>query len=1147
MPMSNILCFIFTYARCAQKLTLFSLFLLASIEAFAVGWTPTDGGLVVDLQTGDRFLLSVWLDLDKDSIEDPGEEFFVINYNRYTGGHFNYKAGLKLKLAPQDEDATEPSDMSIWSAGAPLARGKYDLGGTIYTIWNDGKTLKTANDFQFLGDLTSDYNDKKATDVVFVVPTDQESRTSFDPNKTLREVFNRKDQDASSGKINGKIGRGFLGMTYREVFMLNVPPNSNPISYTNASLVTFNTTDTQKSWSNGQIKCDPGHAAYAFADDKHKATHRMLFRLYLLDKPFNYCSSYYFATDEQDVKSYRAVSDPKSASDWTTPKKIYTIDWMNPMTAVDKASSELYKTDFMTVPANDSTYYYVGYNNDYRTGAESLGTGDAKSQFEKIRTLPMKDLTDKYAPAGAYGQMVVDTTVSDPNLGVKFEPAGYFLKIKERGTNVRMHKTGDYTWLSEEMWTITGEWSLLHIRTMLMTGSDFNANDPGAPVEGWSKWVRGDSVPVSGGGIIAGVSGYAQITVNNTDSNGHMEFIQADKTKWIQYHNNGFMGMEMPRQYPLTTSTKVTVMKPRIKSEYTFQGWTTQADGGGILFGIGDEVDFNADDIKALLVGDSVLNLYCQARYDGTLQMAISFLHPTDGKRYFLTHPGTATPRYARARHFDSWENTWQGMENAENEDPNYLSTFELRCPINNIKKKDGDIPDLKLQEHVLDPRQDTMRGYVDSLIFYENFAPNHDEYLGLYYEAALNTILANKTWAGLFTTTSTATELSWPNYMVPYIREAKIKSTRYVEEYDPKNKPDSLILKVRANADKPWVKYDPATDQFNGQADSASATDFQITAVIVADEHYIILPDTSYAWKDTIEFGYHKGDQETEDVWSALIGKQLMAVMVVDGDTTYFHPNRKKIIDDPNNLYLSPDFRVTQLFDFIPDRRPAAALNAGDSAQHETTDHYWHHHIISGCNSPIEVKDAGGNYIDIIDTFRLTLSHDAISKIKEYRGRWKKGAPGLKPANPTNTRYRDIIVKTKTYHYGSNLTRYTLTPEKESYSFGPLAGQTRAIKFTLAKETYHKVLDKDGREVTEEVVDVQTLKTGWTIAADKCSFSAPSTTFAVDAAPATGDSIVTIRVKVDNAVNMNYDTLVISHVTIGSEENEVNARVPLT
>ena len=287
--------------------------LLASTRLFAAGWTPTDGGLVVNLEQGDRFLLSVWLDLDKDGVEDPGEEFFVINYNRYTGGHFNYTAGSYLKLVPQDAHATEPSDMSIWSVGAPLTRvigGKdYSLGantGHVYTIWNDGKTLKTYDNFKFLGDLTSDYNDAKAVDVVFVIPTNHTGNTSFDPDTTLRKVYKRTDQ-AVDGKINGKIGKGFLGMTYREVYMLDIPKQNSPISYTNASLVTFNTTSTQKSWSEGQITCLPGHAAYAFADKKHKPTHRILFRLYLLDKPFNYCGSYYFATDGQDFMNYRST------------------------------------------------------------------------------------------------------------------------------------------------------------------------------------------------------------------------------------------------------------------------------------------------------------------------------------------------------------------------------------------------------------------------------------------------------------------------------------------------------------------------------------------------------------------------------------------------------------------------------------------------------------------------------------------------------------------------------------------------------------------------------------------------------------------------------------------------------------------------
>lgn len=851
------------YSNLRTKLVRFFLICcvaLTSTQLFAVGWTPTDGGLVVDLEQGDRFLLSVVVN---------GKEYFVNNYNRYTGGDFNYTAGLYLKLIPQAADATEPSEMSIWTVGAPLTRvdknniaklGKnndYALGAkenTLYTIWNDGKTLKTQdNHYKFLGDLTDDYNSNDACDVVFVVPTDHEGITSFDPNKTLRNVYNRTDQDATTGRINGKIGKGFLGMTYREVYMLEIARFNPEVSYTNAALVTFNTTSSQKTWASGDIKCDPGHAAYAFADDKHKATHRILFRLYMLDKPLPYCSSYFFATDEQDFIKYRKGPGGKQNLKWedtTDLKKIYTWDHMIPMTKEDEEGSKLYQTGYITVPANDSTYYYVGYNNDWRNGYnadpaknEPLGLNTAKSAFKKIRELPLTTLPLLKAPAGAYGKMVVDTTSTADNLGVAFEPAGYFLKVST-GTNVRMHKTGDNTWTSEEMWTITDEQASMRIRTMLMTGPEFSANDPGAAVIGWSKWVRGDSVPTSTGASVSGSSGYAQITVNSPDSNGHMVFILADKTRWIRYDNNGFMGLEMPLQYPLNDGTnKVVLMHPRIKPEYTFLGWDTQADGKGTRYQAGNEYTF---------AGTGEVKLYAQAEYRGTLHMAISFVE--GGKRYFLTHPSTSVPRYARARHFEHWENTWQGMEDAENEDPNYLSTYELRYPVAEIKKRETGTRPLDIQEHVLDPRQYTMKGYTDSLTFYENFSPNHDEYLGLYYEEKFNTVLANNTWAGLFKTTSTATDISWPNYMVPFINDTKILSTRYVEEYDPENKKDSLMLKVRWNALKTdtlasYVKYNSSLDQFDGVATAGEATTFDISAVIVADEHYIILPDTSYAW----------------------------------------------------------------------------------------------------------------------------------------------------------------------------------------------------------------------------------------------------------------------------------------------------------
>ena len=1105
--------------------------LFTSLGVHAVGWTPTDAGLVVNLEQGDRFLLSVWVDKNGNGTEDPEEEFFVSNYNRYSGGYYNYTAGSFMKLLP----ATEITEMNEWSVGAPLARGNKALGGITYTIWNDGKTLKTSDSFKFLGDLTSDYNDAKACDVVFVIPTQRGVPTvagraglsSFDPNNTLKR---------GTDPFDGAIGTGFLGMTYREVYMLDIPKANIPQSYTNAALVTFNTTLSSWNLSSGAGTIQKGKAAYAYADSKHDKTPRTIFRLYLLDKPFVSCpNTYFFATDEQDYVRYRMnENNPQKSSDSTAAKKIYTMDYLTPMTR--EGSTTIHKSGYMTVPVPDSTYYYVGYEDKYYSNRGAtppkMGTPGAFSQFTKIRELPLSTLPTLKAPAGAYGRMVLDSTSTEDNHDVAFEPAGYFLKV-ETGKNVRMHETGANTWTSEEMWTITGAYALLHIKTMLMTGPTFSETDPGAAVEGWTKWVRGDSVPTSTGGKIEGLSGYAQITVNNTDSNGHMVFILANQTKWVRYDNNGFMGLEMPLQYPLSGSNKVVLMAPRIKPEYTFEGWDTQADGNGTRYQIGDEFT---------LSGEGEVKLYAQARYDGTLQIAMSFIHPTDRKRYFITHPGMGTGfRFARARHYDSWENTWQGMEDEKNLNPNYLSTYEVRCPINEIKKKDGDIPDLQYNEHVLDPRSYTMKGQTDSLTFYENFKPDDDEYIGLYYTDP-NVILANSTWAGLFTTTSDA-PTSWPTYKVPYIESAKIKSERYVEEYDPENKPDSLILKVRSNSDKPFVQYDPATDQFNGVASEGAATDFQMSAVIVADEHYILMPDTTHAWSDTITFGYHVAKQTTEDVWSALIGKQLMACMMVDGDTIYFHPNRDKIINDPNDLYLSRDFRVTQIFDFIPDARVTSVADE-DRVTHETTDHYWRHNITSGLNSPINVKDAAGNYIDIIDTFRITLSQGEISKIKKYYGHWKNGARGLRVNGLSRT--RDVIVKTKTYHYGAATTQLVLTPEHESYTFNPLEGNSQQINFTLTKETTRQLLDVNNQFVRNELVSIDTINTSLALGPSDCRFTSGGTYFRIPEGGAV-EQRITLLTKEQNETDDNYDTLIVSkEITIDAVTYPVSVRVPL-
>ena len=141
-------------ALCVRLFLLLVLMCLP-LQMRAVGWTPTDGGLVVNLEQGERFLLSVMVDHDNNPAT-PDREYFVGNYTRYSGDdYFKYDGGYFLKLFRQAADATKPSEMTVWTVGAPLSRvdvnnvaggGKnkdYSLGGIVYTIWNDDKTLKT--------------------------------------------------------------------------------------------------------------------------------------------------------------------------------------------------------------------------------------------------------------------------------------------------------------------------------------------------------------------------------------------------------------------------------------------------------------------------------------------------------------------------------------------------------------------------------------------------------------------------------------------------------------------------------------------------------------------------------------------------------------------------------------------------------------------------------------------------------------------------------------------------------------------------------------------------------------------------------------------------------------------------------------------
>ena len=428
----------FSLGRYIFFLLFFSL-ILTPVRIYGVGWTPSDAGLVVNMEQGERFLLSVWVDKNGNGTEEDGEEFFVSNYNRYSGGYYDYAAGSFMKLLP----ATEITEMNEWSVGAPLDRGNKALGGIVYTIWNDGKTLKTTDAFKFLGELTGDYADGKACDVVFVIPIEhggvptvqgRPGLSSFDPNGTL-----------GRGKtpFSGAMGTGFLGMTYREVYMLQIPKANSPQSYTNAGLVTFNTTLSPWNLSSGAGTIQKGRAAYAYADSKHDKTPRTIFRLYLLDNPMNSCSSYFFATDEQDVKRYRMnENNPQKSTDSTAAKKIYTMDRLTCMTR--KGSTQYYQTDLIRVPDSDSTYYYVGYNNKYKDDdGESMGTSGAKSRFTKIRELPIFGLPSTFkAPAGAIGRMVADTTSASDNLDVKFDPAGYFLRVT---TPTGFYRSGQLT------------------------------------------------------------------------------------------------------------------------------------------------------------------------------------------------------------------------------------------------------------------------------------------------------------------------------------------------------------------------------------------------------------------------------------------------------------------------------------------------------------------------------------------------------------------------------------------------------------------------------------------------------------------------------------------------------------------------------
>lgn len=1103
------------------RILIVSMVLFTAPRMFGLGFTPTDGGLVVNLQPGQRILLSTMVN---------GEEYFVCHYPGYTGGYFGYTnwdggKGNFLKLIPQDPGATEPGEVSIWTIDNPMqmrlngAGPSYDLDGIAYTMWGTSDTrfnpngesytllTSSGNSYKYQGDLTRERDNKNICNAIFVVPTNRASVTSFDPNNTM----------GRGTKFNGEKGYGFLGMPYREVYWLDLPRgNGNPLAYTNSALVSFNTTLANYKYSNNAETAKPGQAMYAFADAKHQPTKRTIFRLYVLDETVtSTCAdSYYFAYDEQDYVRY-VDGFEKTPTPYTSWRKIYTIDRLQCMERLGETN--FYITDYMFVPEPDSTYFYVGYQNKY---CHTDGGDAFNSQFENIDSLKIHYLGLK-APRGAYGQMMIDVTqTGKQNLGVEFQPGGYFLRTNT-GRNIRLIPSTDYTtWTCEEMWHITAEWAALTIKATMFTGSEFSETDPGADIPGWSEMVRGTDVPVVGGGSIIDRDGWARIHVDSKSANGAIEFVPANPDRHIHYNNNGCTGDTIADQYPMHNETSVTIREARLVKGFTFQGWTTNPDGTGTLYTPGQVVNLT----------EGITTLYAKATYTGTIHVALSFVK-NDGKRYFLTHPGTAAPRFSRARYIAEWTNAWQGMANAENADNNYINTFKV------ITHPDP-CAECAADEVVLDPRREMRYGVKDSLEFYEHFAPHDEEYLGLYYSDP-NTVIANTTWAGLFKSTGTTGRNGWPDYTVADVKNAKLSSTHYLGRDGGGN----IVRLERSNKSAPWIAYNAAANQFDGVANEADATVFQISRVRVADEHYVVIPDTTDEWTDEIVFAYHHDEQTVREVQSKLIGKQLMAVTKIDDQTIYFHPDNDKILTSASQLRLDPNYRLVEDFEYIRDSRVDLESVEEENLPHMSGSNFGRT-ITSGLTSPMDVM-YNGDYIDIVDTLRITLRTLGPVKIKEYYGRWRDGAPGLH-IRPDGSRYRDIIIRTKTTHYGEDIVHLAITPEYPMYNFYPLAGVSKRLTFTMAKITAHQLLDTDGNVFGEEVLSTVDVTSSLHLAGGHCSFSSGGAYFNVDAENTLNDH-VTLVTKAENSSGINMDTLIInSTATVDAVTYPVTGRVPL-
>ncbi|MBR4432356.1 MAG: hypothetical protein IKS76_04030 [Paludibacteraceae bacterium] len=1100
-------------------------------------WTPTNAGLVVKLNKNDQFRISTMI---------GGVEYFVCDYSEYDGGKFKYSndpTGDYLKLIPRNGDGTPPPG-SLWSVGDPLARKvnstSYNLvdgmDGILYTMWSvpesEGdvsKTLLTNSGSDFMLKEGGFLGNKEMSkpgyfcDVAFAIPTVR-SRVNMDPTNKLGRGY----------PFDGQMGVDEKGEVWREVYWFHKSRVNGPFSYAAFLLTAFNTGTGKAYQINGK---------YKGRNDK-----RMLFRLYIVqDHPFETCpNSYFFAHDEQNyLRFLRFNALPINPEDSTTARKIYTHDHQHCMEWT--GDSSFYQTEGLyQIPASDSTFYYVGKKNKfYSDRADPLayissGT-TALSQFTKIRQLRIRHLANEstpfIAPAGAYGRIVIDTTSSAANHGATFDPVGYFFRTSS-GVNVPMVQVDDTTWITATMWHIAGEYMNLKGIVKLYTGTSFSATDPGASIADWSDSVPARSIPVYGhpGWTAEGHKGWARIHTNRPDTNGGIEFVLADTLhNYIEYSNNGCFGTELPKQYPLEGTTRVTVQAPQLLEGYVFYGWNTTADTTtGTLIPAGTVIDFEHLPTGVDTTANGVLKLYAKAKYTGSINVAISFLKD-DGKRYFMTFP-TSGAAFLRARTFDEWTNTCQGMESGIEDELDYMASFQMIGQPTCVE--------CAPTEYVLDPHRFTMHGSEDSLVFYENYQIGPMDYIGLYYDPLNNSVLYNDNWAGLFQSSK-----GWPTPAHACVDSTRLFSTHYLYGWPGAVRKQRLMPNPAGPAGDSIqmpsnIKYNATENQFDGAAEGDS-TIFTLSGVGVVDGYYIILPDTTDAasWTDSIVFAFHENQTTVKNVWSKLIGKQLLAQMKVGKDTIYFHPNRNKIITDVNALATSRDFRLTHDFEYLRDARVEALYAVEPDDKPSFVENGFQGTVTSGESSPLEVQLPGGQYIDMVDTVRVWLRPTESSRIKKYYGRWNENADGVH-VQSDGSRYRDILVKTKTYHYGPTQKTLRLVPEQESYSFGSLKDDSKDVNFKLELISWHELLDVDGNLIRVDTISIADttsildLTTATTFELRKTDIFTKGTPTRLG---------IRLTTQFENTTALNRDTLrVTTNVNLGGVLTPVSVEVPL-